>query len=201
MQQRINKALYLWILVPSLACNNAPSSEQSILMSDTITEFENVSAQLDTIREQKLDYDTAYWIDIADFIPDIIHDIKYATNDNFTNKQIYDCPRCLLRKDSGKALKKAFETARIAGYGMKVFDCYRPAPYQQRLWDVMPDKRYVAPPAKGSMHSRGAAVDLTLIYSHNNEEVDMGTPYDYFGKRLIRHTEDCRIPLYNIANF
>ena len=65
---------------------------------------------------------------------------------------------------------------------MKVFDCYRPAPYQQRLWDVMPDKRYVAPPAKGSMHSRGAAVDLTLIYSHNNEEVDMGTPYDYFGK-------------------
>lgn len=109
-------------------------------------------------------------------------DIRYATDSNFTGKVIYDCPKCLLRKDVAdylimlqKHLKEKYNL------GIKVYDCYRPRPYQQRLWDVVPDARYVTPPYKGSMHSRGMAVDLTLVDSLGNE-LDMGTAYDYFGR-------------------
>lgn len=182
MQQKMNKSLYIWILMLCLSCKNAPAPQQTILISDTIGVDENLPPDSDLNLMQKPDYDTVLWVDIAILVPEIVHDIKYATSDNFTKKQIYNCPRCLLRKDAGKALKKAYEFAHKAGYGMKVFDCYRPAPYQQRLWDVMPDKRYVAPPWKGSMHSRGGAVDLTLVYPETKAEVDMGTPYDFFGK-------------------
>lgn len=182
MQQKMNKSLCIWVIFVCFSCKNTPALEQTILISDTITSDEIVAPDLNPIVKKKPEYDTALWADIAILIPDIVQDIKYATEENFTKKQIYDCPRCLLRKDAALALKNAFELVYQAGYGLKVFDCYRPAPYQQRLWDVMPDKRYVAPPWKGSMHSRGGAVDLTLIYLDSKKEVNMGTPYDFFGK-------------------
>ena len=72
------------------------------------------------------------------------------------------------------------------GYGLKVFDCFRPRPYQQRLWDIVPDPDYVTPPNKGSMHSRGLAVDLTIV-DEKGKDLDMGTPYDFFGKEA--HTD------------
>lgn len=112
----------------------------------------------------------------------IVVDIKYATDSNFTGKVIYDCAKCMLRDDVAAYLtmlqKHLSENYHL---GLKVFDCYRPKPYQQRLWDIVPDARYVTPPAKGSMHSRGMAVDITLVDSLGNE-LDMGTAYDYFGK-------------------
>lgn len=65
------------------------------------------------------------------------------------------------------------------GYSIKVFDCFRPKPYQQRLWDIVPDPDYVTPPNKGSMHSRGLAVDLTIA-DKNGVDLDMGTAYDFW---------------------
>ncbi len=109
-------------------------------------------------------------------------DIKYATKDNFTKKVIYDCGACYLRPEIAQALVEALDEIKSKyGYGIKLLDCYRPRPFQQRLWDVMPDKNYVAPPEKGSMHSRGTAIDLTLVDSEG-EELDMGTPFDFFGE-------------------
>lgn len=109
-------------------------------------------------------------------------DIRYATKNNFTNSQIYDCPRCLLRDDVAASLNLLNQHL-IQKYNLriKLFDCYRPKAYQQRLWDKVPDPSYVTPPAKGSMHTRGMAVDLTLVDSLGNE-LDMGTEYDFFGK-------------------
>ena len=119
---------------------------------------------------------------INDLAADIKLDIRYATTNNFTKAQIYDCPECLLRPTAAKALVKVHEALKEQGYGgLKMFDCYRPRPYQQRLWDKVPNPDYVTPPAKGSMHSRGAAVDLTII-DKEGKELDMGTPYDFFGK-------------------
>ena len=69
--------------------------------------------------------------------------------------------------------------------GLKMFDCYRPRPAQQRLWDVVPDPDYVTPPAKGSMHNRGLAVDLTLVDA-NGKELNMGTPYDFWCRSPYR---------------
>ena len=112
----------------------------------------------------------------------IVVDIKYAEDDNFTKKKIYDCGRCFLRPEATLAIMEIHnELKSTLGYGLKVFDCFRPQPFQQRLWDAVPDPDYVTPPAKGSMHSRGLAVDLTIV-DQNGDELDMGTPFDFFGK-------------------
>lgn len=78
-----------------------------------------------------------------------------------------------------------------------MFDCYRPRPYQQRLWDKKSDPNYVTPPAQGSMHSRGAAVDLTLVDA-KGVELDMGTPYDFFGEKA--HTDYTKLPAKVLEN-
>lgn len=124
-------------------------------------------------------------------------DIRYATTDNFTQSKIYDCPACLLRPEAARALAKAHKALKSKGFGLKMFDCYRPRPYQQRLWDKVPNPDYVTPPAKGSMHSRGAAVDLTIV-DKNGKELDMGTPYDFFG--VEAHTDNTKLPANVLAN-
>lgn len=109
-------------------------------------------------------------------------DLRYATKNNFTKQKIYDCARCYLRPEVAENLLKAKEELQQKfGYSIKLFDCFRPRPYQQKLWDIVPDADYVTPPSKGSMHSKGLAVDLTLI-DKNGDELDMGTPFDFFGK-------------------
>ena len=121
------------------------------------------------------------WTDIEKADSSIKLDIRYATENNFTKTIIYDCPKCFLRPDVAKALVAVHKKLKAKGLGLKVFDCYRPSPYQQKLWDKVPNPNYVTPPKKGSMHSRGAAVDLTII-DKNGKELDMGTPYDFFGE-------------------
>ncbi len=124
--------------------------------------------------------------DVSALDASILLDIRYATSSNFTNAKIYDCPRCFLRPEAATALVRAHNALKKKGMGLKMFDCYRPRPYQQRLWDKVPNPDYVTPPAKGSMHSRGAAVDLTIVDA-NGKELDMGTPYDFFGREA--HTD------------
>ena len=126
--------------------------------------------------------DAARWTEVSDLDKTIVIDIKYATEDNFTKSKIYDCPRCFLRPEAALAIAKAQEKLKPRGYSLKMFDCYRPRPYQQRLWDKVPNPDYVTPPKKGSMHSRGAAVDLTIV-DKKGKELDMGTPYDFFGEK------------------
>jgi D-alanyl-D-alanine dipeptidase len=127
--------------------------------------------------------------DLKALDPTLRLDIRYATANNFTGRKIYDCPRCLLRPAAARALVKAHAALQKRGLGLKLYDCYRPRPYQQRLWDAVPDPDYVTPPAKGSMHSRGAAVDLTIVDA-NGRELDMGTPYDFFGRKAHYDFQD-----------
>lgn len=116
-------------------------------------------------------------IDISKLDSNILLDIRYATSNNFTGKKIYDCPACYVQPALGKALKKASRNLQLKGLRLKVFDCYRPAPYQKRLWDAKPDANYVTPPWKGSQHSKGYAIDCTIVDAQG-KELDMGTPYD-----------------------
>ncbi len=108
-------------------------------------------------------------------------DIKYATTDNFTKEQLYDCPECLLRYEIAKALSKVNKQLLKRGIHIKLYDCYRPLPVQQKLWDIKPNINYVADPKTGSTHNRGGTIDMTLV-DENNRELDMGTPYDFFGR-------------------
>lgn len=132
--------------------------------------------------EPVIDYDTTEWLELIHLDPRIQVDLKYATTNNFVEEQLYDCGRCFLRPSVARALIQAHEALQQEGYGLKMFDCYRPRPIQQKLWDKVPNASYVTPPARGSMHNRGLAVDLTLTDSLG-VELDMGTPYDFFGKR------------------
>ena len=123
------------------------------------------------------------WIDITHLDKTIVTDIRYATTNNFTGSKIYDCGKCFLRSEVAKALAEAQKIFKQKGYGsIKVFDCYRPKLFQQRLWAKKPNRNYVAPPQKGSMHNRGSAVDLTLLDTHG-KEIDMGTPFDTFSEK------------------
>jgi zinc D-Ala-D-Ala dipeptidase len=128
----------------------------------------------------------------------VVVDIKYATKDNFTKKVIYPCGRCYLRPEVAVAIEKANKILQAKyKYSLKMFDCYRPRPAQQRLWDVVPNPDYVTPPSKGSMHNRGLAVDLTIV-DNNGKDLDMGTPYDFFGKEA--HTDNLNLPKKVLEN-
>jgi D-alanyl-D-alanine dipeptidase len=136
-----------------------------------------------------IDFDTLKWVELDRLMPDIIIDLKYASTENFVKEQMYECPRAFLRPKAAKALAIVQEELKAKGFNLKILDAYRPRPVQQRLWNKVPDRRYVAPPEKGSMHNRGAAVDLTLVDMEGNE-LDMGTPYDYFGREAWPEYQD-----------
>jgi zinc D-Ala-D-Ala dipeptidase len=116
-------------------------------------------------------------------------DIRYATANNFTGKQVYDEAKFFLRSEpAGKILEIQKELKQL-GLGLKIFDGYRPLSVQKKFWEIMPDERYVADPKKGSRHNRGAAVDLTLI-DKNGNEIPMPTPYDDFTEKASRNYMD-----------
>ena len=84
------------------------------------------------------------------------------------------------------ALSRVQEALEKKGLGLKVFDGYRPLSVQKKMWARFPVEGYVANPAKGSNHNRGAAVDLTLVDS-KGEELPMPSAYDEFSERAHRN--------------
>ncbi|MFM0172847.1 D-alanyl-D-alanine dipeptidase [Paraburkholderia sediminicola] len=104
-------------------------------------------------------------------------DLVYATARNLTGKPIYKAAHCLLLEPAEAALRRAVELANQIGTTLRIFDAYRPPQAQQVLWDFLPDPTYVADLTRGSNHSRGTALDLTLLDAHG-EELDMGTGFD-----------------------
>lgn len=121
-------------------------------------------------------------IDITFLPQDFVFHIKYATIDNFLNEQLYDCAKCLLRKQVAMALLQARDLFSKDGYRIKIFDCYRPVSIQKKMWEKIKDERYVANPSTkfASAHNRGMAVDITLINARG-KELNMGTKFDFFG--------------------
>jgi D-alanyl-D-alanine dipeptidase len=110
---------------------------------------------------------------------DVLLDIVYATCNNFTGAKIYQHPLCYLHPKAAEHLEKAVKIARALGYRLKIFDAYRPTEAQWKMWRHTPDPTFLADPAKGSPHSRGVAIDLTLC-DDNGNELDMGTAFDAF---------------------
>lgn len=108
--------------------------------------------------------------------------MKYATDDNFLKSKVYDCAECFLRLKTVKALVIANEKFIKKGYRIKLFDCYRPLDIQKKMWSIVPNPNFVANPAKGSIHNKGGAVDITLVDSQG-KELDMGTAFDFFGEK------------------
>jgi D-alanyl-D-alanine dipeptidase len=122
--------------------------------------------------------DTA-WVRLYDVDKTLFFDIKYATAQNFTCQVVYPCADPMLRKEVAMALKKANALFKEKNLIIKIFDAYRPPSAQWLLWKNSPTKLYVSDPRKGSKHSTGASVDITLV-NRFGVELDMGTAYDSF---------------------
>ena len=147
---------------------------------DTVAIVNDTSQVLSTPPLPKEAYPDPDWMELTEANSGIRTDIRYASMNNFMDTIIYDCGRCFLRTTSAEKLKEVQKNLVEMGLGLKVYDCYRPRPMQWRLWERVPNPRYVADPRKGSMHNRGLAVDLTLVDSLGNE-LPMGTDFDFFG--------------------
>ena len=141
---------------------------------------------------------------VRDSIPGIAEDIRYCSENNFIGDTIdgYMAPRAILTNEAIHALKAVQTELNGNGYGLKIFDAYRPqraADHFVRWSKDMQDQRMKAAYypdiqkislfrkgyiADSSGHTRGSAIDLTLIYqdgAHAGEETDMGCSFDHFG--------------------
>lgn len=121
-------------------------------------------------------------VDLKEFIPGIVLDIRYATPNNFTGERIYTLARAYTRRPVAEALRRVQASLKEAGYGIKIFDAYRPYQATVKFYEVYHDTTYVASPYRGSRHNRGCAIDMTLIDLKTGKELPMPTGYDSFQK-------------------
>lgn len=124
-------------------------------------------------------------VDVAGVIDDAVIDMRYATADNFTGKELYPVARCKLRRAVATRLAKAAKALRAHDRRLVLWDCYRPTSIQEELWKRVPDPRYVADPRVGSKHGRGAAVDVALA-DKDGKPVALPTRFDDFSEAAHR---------------
>ena len=126
----------------------------------------------------------------TDYSPGVQVDLRYAAADNFTGQTIYDFTDAWLRYGTVRKLAKAQEALAAQGYGLKIWDAFRPPAAQFVMWEICPNGDYVADPTRGfSNHSRGNTVDVTLI-SAEGEELAMPTGFDDFSGKADRDYSD-----------
>ena len=146
--------------------------------------------------------DPSGFVVLSDLVPQIVQEIRYFSTYNFIGERIdgYEEPCALLTKEAARALKAVSNELIVQGYRLKVFDAYRPASAVRHfvLWGIEDQdvrmKPYFYPElekgalfeegyiAKMSSHSRGSAVDVTLLDMATGKEVDMGSPFDLFSE-------------------
>ena len=121
-------------------------------------------------------------VELKSMVPGLVYDLRYASKNNFMHTRMYP-PRTrhtFMRLRAARALDSAQEILNRRGYGLKIWDAYRPYSVTEKFWEMVKDERYVANPAKGSGHNRGIAVDLTIIELATGKELNMGTGFDNF---------------------
>lgn len=124
-------------------------------------------------------------MEIVTLDPTIHLDIRYATSNNFVGRPVYPEAKAYLQRPAAEALVAAHRWLKGRGYGIVVFDAYRPLSVTKIFWEITPPdhRMFVADPAIGSLHNRGCAVDLTLYDLKTGAEVDMPSDYDEMSER------------------
>ena len=124
-------------------------------------------------------------VELSTLDPTIRLDVRYATPGNFTGRAVYPEARVFLQRPAAEALVRVQRALREKGYGLLVFDGYRPWRITKLFWDITPSEKrtFVADPAKGSKHNRGCAVDLSLAELASGKEVVMPGAYDEMTER------------------
>ncbi|HEV7857284.1 MAG TPA: M15 family metallopeptidase [Pyrinomonadaceae bacterium] len=124
-------------------------------------------------------------VELVRLDPSLRLDIRYATKRNFLGRPVYKEARAFLQRPAAEALMRVNNALRQKGYGLLIFDGYRPWSVTKAFWDATPEdkKQFVADPQKGSRHNRGCAVDLTLFDLRTGREVRMPSEYDEMTER------------------
>ncbi len=124
-------------------------------------------------------------VEIIKLDPTIRLDIRYATSNNFLGRPVYNQPRAFLQRPAAEALRRANRALRKQGYGIVIFDGYRPWAVTKLFWDSTPEdkKQFVADPSQGSRHNRGCAVDLSIFNLKTKKIVTMPSGYDEMTER------------------
>lgn len=191
MRKQIAGMMLLCMVLAGCGSGNSGVSDmteqtQSVLDSKTDTEAVTEADITEKETEFVEEPDVNAYVRVRDYIPDIVIDLKYATDDNFTGQVIYDFKEAYLHYGTVLKLKNVQEQLKELGYGLKIWDAYRPFYAQERLWEVYPNSTYVADPAKGRRgHNLGNTVDITLVYA-DGTEVPMPTGFDDFSTRADR---------------
>ncbi|WP_190808421.1 M15 family metallopeptidase [Flagellimonas sp. S3867] len=190
----MNKLLPYVLLIVLCSCKQKEHKSEDVVDSESKSkEIEVIDSVSQPVLEKTFKSfeglaDTTF-VRLADFSDDFAYDMRYATENNFLKAKVYDCAECYTRVKTAKALIKANDTFMEKGVKIKFFDCYRPNSVQYKMWAIVPNPQYVADPVKGSIHNKGGAVDITLVDLEGNE-LDMGTDFDFFGKRAYHDNLD-----------
>jgi D-alanyl-D-alanine dipeptidase len=200
MTHRLNRILGLAMLVVVSAC--APGDSPAVATTDGATSGAVADGifrveplrPVAELREEALaahppseegDFRPAELVELTALDASIELDVRYATTNNFLSTRLYDEPRAFLQRPAAEALARAHRNAKEHGYGLMIHDAYRPWWVTKVFWDATPDDLhdFVADPAQGSRHNRGAAVDLTLYDLETGEAVEMPGVYDEMTER------------------
>ena len=152
--------------------------QQKVLSKYGVEIINNTKAFTKTIQQDSL----KEMAELKKLVPFIVYDLKYAGENNFMKRRMYPkkTKETYLRIPAARALANVQQELKEKGYGLKIFDAYRPYTITVKFWELVKDERYVANPAKGSAHNRGLAVDLTIIDLKTGKELNMGTGFDNF---------------------
>lgn len=156
--------------------------------------------QLSLYRQQVQADSSKKMVELQSLMPQLQYDLRYASTNNFMHRKMYaaNTRYTFLRAPAAHALAAVQQELNGRGYGLKIFDAYRPYSVTVSFWELVKDERYVANPSKGSGHNRGLAVDLTIIDLKTGKELDMGTGFDNFTDTA--HHEFTQLPQAVLAN-
>jgi zinc D-Ala-D-Ala dipeptidase len=130
----------------------------------------------------------ADFINLSRFDFSIPQDLRYASSHNFAHRAFYSEPKCLLRRPVAQALARAQATLKLQGFGLKIYDCYRPLSIQKQMFLIHSDKVYVGDPEAGNTHTRAASVDVSLLDS-KGDDVEMPSRFEDFSPNSARNNK------------
>lgn len=193
--------IFVLLIIALLLTGCAGESEQAeVPPEETAIEAAEESIPVQQVEKKILPApDNRTFVVVLDYLPEIQVELKYATTDNFTGQIIYDFEECYLRYGTVAKLAAVQADLQQLGLGLKIWDGFRPVSAQYALWEVCPDRKFVADPRKGfSNHSRGNTVDVTLVDAQGRE-VLMPTAFDDFTPMADRDYSDCPADAANNA--
>lgn len=169
----MKKLFFALLLGSSLTTTWAQQQPENKYGLNVIADFNLYKKQIATNKDLTL-------VEIKKEIPSVVLEVRYATTNNFMQEVMYKQARAFARKPVVAQLKLIQAELKKHGYGLKIYDGYRPYDVTLAFYEKATNKKFVANPAKGSKHNRGCAIDLSIIDLKTGKDVPMPTPYDSF---------------------